>query len=512
MASSTHSSKIRTLEELADIIQAAKEEGKTVVHCHGVFDLLHPGHVRHFQAARKEGDILVVTLTPDHFVNKGPGRPVFSEQLRAEFLAALADIDYVAINRWPTAVETIRMLKPGVYVKGDEYERREDDLTGKITDEEQAVLDSGGRIHFTHDVTFSSTKLLNEHFAVFSPETKMYLQSLKEKHTLAEVIAALQNLKSLKVLVVGDTIIDEYVRCKVLGRASKSAALNTRFVQTESYAGGAVAVANHIAGLCENVDFVTVLGAEEPQQDFLTAHLGAAVTPTFFLRSDGPTTVKRRFVEPFLYQKMFEVTFIQDRPLPDDIMQELNAHLEKVLPQYDLVIVADFGHGMLRPETIRLLCEKSRFLALNVQINSANTGFNPLTKYPRADYLCVDQEEMRFAYHDRFGPMNTLMKHAAGTLQCRMITVTQGDQGSLTWKMDDASPVQTPVFASRVIDTIGAGDAFLSFAAPCAAAGYSPEIVGLVGNAAGALAAQILGNKEPVNPVALLKFITTLLK
>jgi len=111
-------SKISTLDELAVQVRAEKEGGAKIVHCHGVFDLLHIGHIRHFDEAKKMGDILVVTLTPAHLVNKGPGRPVFTESLRAEAIAALNCVDHVAINKWSTAVETINLLAPDFYVKG----------------------------------------------------------------------------------------------------------------------------------------------------------------------------------------------------------------------------------------------------------------------------------------------------------------------------------------------------------------------------------------------------------
>src|ERR1051326_3874880 len=103
--------KITSLENLAQILDELRLEGKTVVQCHGVFDLLHIGHIRHFERAKKYGHILVVTLTADNHVNKGPDRPVFTETLRAEAVAALSCVDYVAINYWPTAVRTIQLLK-----------------------------------------------------------------------------------------------------------------------------------------------------------------------------------------------------------------------------------------------------------------------------------------------------------------------------------------------------------------------------------------------------------------
>ncbi len=155
--------KIVDINKLADIIKKEKAEGKKVVHCHGCFDLMHPGHIKYFQAAKKMGDVLTVTVTPDIYVDKGPGRPVFNQELRAESIAALECVDYVAINAWPTAVETIKLLKPNVYVKGQEFEKLED-KTGKLQKELEAIKEVGAQIGFTHEIVFSSTKILNDHF------------------------------------------------------------------------------------------------------------------------------------------------------------------------------------------------------------------------------------------------------------------------------------------------------------------------------------------------------------
>jgi rfaE bifunctional protein nucleotidyltransferase chain/domain len=155
--------KFLSLTEIARRIAQLKKQGKTIVHCHGCFDLMHPGHIKYLQAAKQMGDILVVTLSPDRYVDKGPGRPVFSENLRAECLAALESVDYVAINAWPTAEETLRLLRPHYYVKGQEFANLED-KTGKIQQEFQVVQEVGGKMRFTHEIVFSSTELLNKYF------------------------------------------------------------------------------------------------------------------------------------------------------------------------------------------------------------------------------------------------------------------------------------------------------------------------------------------------------------
>lgn len=156
--------KIFDLKVLAEKIEKLKSDGAKIVHCHGCFDLMHPGHIKYFQAARKMGDILVVTLTQDKDVDKGPDRPVFNQNLRAESIAALECVDYVAINKWSTAEETLKLLKPNIYVKGQEFEKFED-KTGKIQKELVVINEIGAEIRFTHEIVFSSTELLNQFFS-----------------------------------------------------------------------------------------------------------------------------------------------------------------------------------------------------------------------------------------------------------------------------------------------------------------------------------------------------------
>lgn len=155
--------KILELEMLAEKIRLLKTEGKKVVLCHGCFDLMHPGHIKHFQSAKKMGDVLVVTVTPDEYVDKGAGRPAFPQQLRAESIAALECVDFVSVNQWPTAEKTLRLLAPDYYVKGQEFETLQDPA-GKLQREVQAAREAGAEMRFTQEIVFSSTKLLNTYF------------------------------------------------------------------------------------------------------------------------------------------------------------------------------------------------------------------------------------------------------------------------------------------------------------------------------------------------------------
>ena len=164
--------KIFLLKDLSKIIQKEKNKAKVIVHCHGVFDLLHIGHIKHLEKAKKLGDKLVVTLTADKHVNKGPERPIFNQALRADAIAALNAVDYVAINETPTAINPIKILKPNIYCKGTDYKNFKDDITGEIRNEIKEIKKIKGQIIFTEEITFSSSRLINSSTNFFSQKQK----------------------------------------------------------------------------------------------------------------------------------------------------------------------------------------------------------------------------------------------------------------------------------------------------------------------------------------------------
>lgn len=503
--------KILPMDTLAGTLAALRERDQRVVLCHGVFDLLHPGHIRHFEAARLHGDVLVVTVTPDEFVAKGPGRPVFNQRLRTESIAALECVDFVALNAWPTAVETIRLLRPHVYCKGSDYKDTDRDLTGAIRREEDAAREVGGRIEFTSEITFSSTELLNQFYSPYPQGAHRYLEDFKRRYSADDVIGRLTGLENLKVLVIGEAIIDEYHYCAPVGKSPKEPIVATKYLREEHFAGGALACANHVAGFCRSVDVATCIGAIDSREEFILKHLRPNIRPVFFTRPDAPTIVKRRYIwEPFLV-KMFEIAFMDDSDVPAVVEDGLVRFLQAELPRYDLVIAVDYGHGFMTGRAVTALAENSRFLAVNTQANSANLGFNLITKYPRADYVCIDEPEIRLAMHERWSEAHQLAQKVQGLLGARAISVTRGHLGALSGG-EDGTYSETPVFSREVVDRVGAGDAYLAVTAPCVATGAPMDLVGFIGNAVGALAVRIVGNRSPVEPMTLYKFITALLK
>ncbi|MBE3092258.1 MAG: adenylyltransferase/cytidyltransferase family protein [Actinobacteria bacterium] len=503
--------KIKNLSDLAKIISKLKITKKKIVHCHGVFDLVHLGHIRHFNLAKKEGDILVVTLTKDKYVKRGPGRPIFNENLRAEMLASISIIDYVAIIDFPTAVEAIKILKPDFYVKGSDYKDKSKDFTGMINDEEEAVSSIGGKLIYTDDITFSSSSLINNFLDVYPPEIISYLKSIREKYTIDDISDKINSLKKLKVIVIGDPIIDQYHYCTPMGKSSKEHLVANLYDSEETFAGGSLATANHIANICEKVDLLTVLGSKNSYKDFISEKLNSNVIPTYFVWPDAETVVKKRFVSKVVNTKLFEICYLKREDIPESVEEKIMDRLDKTIKNYDLVVVNDFGHGLLTKNIIKLICEKSNYLALNVQTNSANIGFNMVTKYPRANFVCIDDLELRLATHDRISALQILVKNIFKLLNCEHIIATRGSSGSIGYSTKEGLH-ESPTFAYKIVDAIGAGDAFFSYVSPCIAGGFDLDLTSFIGNAAGSLATQIICNREPVRYADLMKFITRLLK
>ncbi|MBI2870532.1 MAG: adenylyltransferase/cytidyltransferase family protein [Candidatus Omnitrophica bacterium] len=502
--------KIKNLTELGEILGKARQEGKRTVLCHGVFDLMHPGHILHIAAARKQGDVLAVTITPDRFVRKGPGRPVFSEKLRIQTVASLQDVDYTALNEWPTAVETIARLKPHVYAKGNDYTNPADDLTGRIVDEENAVRSIGGEIFFTNEESFSSSRLINQFFSTYPPQTEKYLKSFRSRYSADQVIDCVRGLQDLKVLLVGEAILDQYRYCTPMGKSPKETIVSTRFENEEIFAGGSLAIANHLAGFCKEVTLITMLGENTDQRRFIDSKLRPNVQLKAVVMKDRPTITKRRYLEPNFLTKMFEVQYLDDRPVPDAVEKDIRSRLEKCLEGHDFLVTADFGHGLMTKALREFVSSHGKFLALNTQSNSANLGFNTVTNYQRANFVCIDEPELKLAAARQYGDLHRLTDEVRRRIQVDAFLVSRGPLGSLIFS-DHEPVVHTPALATRVVDRTGAGDALFSIASPCVYKKYPVEVVGFLGNCVGALAVEIVCNRDPVDPTLLLKFIKSVL-
>ena len=264
-----------------------------------------------------------------------------------------------------------------------------------------------------------------------------------------------------RVLFVGERIIDVYHFGRLIGRPPKEPIICIELHGKQVFEGGVVAASKHAKTFVESINV------------FSTKEL-----------------VKERFVDENRYRKLFEVYSGK---------KDLNAEWSPV-SSFDAVIVTDYGHGMMTPEIVQKLTIEAKFLAVNVQTNSGNFGFNLATKYTHVDYLCVDEIEARLATQNASGPIEESLEKLS-SLSPRVV-ITLGRNGAIGF---EKGIFKSEALSHRVVDTMGAGDAFFAVTACMAAELSMPELL-KVGNAAGALKTQSMGQR-PINRDELLAYL-----
>lgn len=488
--------KILSLEALLSLREQARAAGKTVVHCHGCFDIVHPGHIHHLQFARSLGDVLIVSVSSDSHVNKGHDRPLIPDNLRAQSLAALECVDWVYVNPDPTARGLLDALEPDVYVKGREYEQNRDP---RFLAERDTVIRHGGRVVFSSgDVIFSSTALIgtlpaNERFH----DEKV--ARLRDRHGLSNI--HLQNIlnrgRGKRVLVIGDYILDRYHFCDVAGVAGEGPMLSLRPIQQRDYDGGAAVVALHLAGLGARPTLISALADDELSGGILM-RLEASGVDAQCHRTRREIVCKHRYLAD--QSKLFKVD--AGSPTPGDAQLEglLAAKILAAAEVADAVIFTDFGYGMITPGLLnRVLPELRRqvpILSADVSGNRSN-----LLHFRGVDLLCPTEREMREATHDFSSGLGAVAWQLLSATGARQAIITLGKQGLVTFDgSEQPLPTQlpseyVPALSGHPIDPLGCGDALLATATLALAAGGSSEAAAFLGAVAASIEVQELGNQ-----------------
>ena len=505
--------KILELENLAKIVAKHKAKKKKIVLCHGVFDLLHLGHIKHFEEAKKNGDLLVVTVTPDKYVYKGPNKPVFSLNQRIETLAALNIIDYVAANRWESAIETIKIIKPNIYCKGPDYKDNSFDYTKKILEEKQAIKSIKGKIVYTSDeVVFSSSNIINKFGDIYTDTQKSMIKKISKKFSFKQINKMIDGMKNLKVLVIGETIIDQYYFCEALGKSGKEPVLALRDINMEQYPGGAAAVARHLSDFCKSVTLLSMLGEDGKYKNYIKNSLAKNISCDFIYKKDSPTIVKKRYIEKNNQKKVIGVYDLNDELLQKKNEEEFNKKLLKLIPKHDLVMLTDYGHGLISDKTAKKICNKSSFLSLNAQVNAANTGYHTMNRYKNVECAVINETELQHEMRDKNSSTKLLMAKLAKRLNIKNLIVTQGSLGSKLFFKKSKKYFSSVAFASKIVDKVGAGDAMLAILSLCLKKNFDKNISLLIASLAAAQSVESIGNSIPVSKNQILKSIQYLLK
>ena len=504
--------KVIDYSNIEKVLKSLKKRGKKIVHCHGVFDLLHIGHIKHFKSAKKFGDVLIVSVTPDKFVSKGFKRPHFNSQQRIEGLASIEVIDFVILNNASNASDIIKKIKPDFYCKGRDYKNFKDDITGQIKKELIAVKKNGGKLVYTNDPIYSSSSIINESADIFNLSQRNFIDKIKTILNLSNFNQQISKLENIKVLVLGETIIDKYVFCEALGKSGKEPHLVLRNLNEEVYPGGVIAIARNLSDFCKKITIMSALGQSREYEKYIKKILPRNIKAKFLCKTKSPTIIKKRYIEHVSMNKVLGVYTMNDALLNKKDQLIFEKMLSKEIKKYDLVVVSDYGHGLITKKLAKFLCKNSKFLALNAQVNASNIGYHSIQKYSNVDCVIINETELRQELRDKDDRIDKLVKKLVKKINIKDLVVTRGSNGAILYNSIKKKYIHCPAFASRVIDKVGAGDAMLSIASILLKLKFQGMIVLFLGSLASALSVEEMSNKFPVNKIKLLKYFKHILK
>ncbi len=483
--------KIKTVEELSRIV-GPRPRDRTIVMCHGVFDLVHPGHIRHLLYAKSKADLLVVSITSDAHVTKTPHRPFVPQSLRALNLAALEMVDYVIIDDQSTPLRNLTQLQPDFYAKG--YEYANGGLNPRTQEEIEVLQSYGGEILFTPgDIVYSSSAIIEAGPPDLAVE-KLLLLMEPEGITFAGLRDALARFHGVAVHVVGDTIVDSLTHTTMVGGMTKTPTPSVRLDNRIDYVGGAAIVAAHLSAAGAKVVLSTVLGDDVPR-DFVLGELERlGVECRAVIDRTRPTTHKNTFTCGDY--RLLRVDTVDNRSISNVAAESIAAQIASTPAR--AVVFSDFRHGVFNRRTVPTLTAAIPKGVFRVADSQVASRWGNILDFKGFDLITPNEREARFSLADQDIGVRPLAAQIHKAAECKVLILKLGDRGVLTCRSGDYVDYRSffviDSFAEKVVDSVGAGDALLAYATLAMATDGSDVVASILGTFAAARECEVEGN------------------
>ena len=485
-----------------------RSKGYKIAMCHGVFDLVHPGHIRHLAYAKTQADLLIVSITSDVHVHKDSLRPYVPQQLRAENLAALQIVDYVIIDTEPTPIKNIEKIKPDFFVKGYEY------IDGKVDDKTKIEIQTlkkygGSFISTPGDFIMSSSKIINES----RPDLSLIkIKSLLEGEGISinQIRQNIEKFKDTPVFVLGDSIIDTYVETDLIGNNAKTPTFSTRYIREDKYVGGAAIIAKHLASAGADVSFCSILGKDKLGTYIKKDLKKNGIKDETISVSQRPTTDKKYFIAD--NYRLLKVDTVDNSPISNSLVNEITSKIKKI--KKGIIIFADFRHGIFNKSSIPLFVKAINKGVFRVADSQVASRWGNILDFKNFDLITPNEKEARFSLADQDTTIRPLASKLYNQAKCKYMILKLGDRGSITFrrnmkKNDFRSFFVIDAIEKNAIDPVGCGDALLSYAALGLYHSNNIVTASLLGSISASLESIINGN-EPISLNEILKKLTSI--
>lgn len=455
----------------------------------GRFNVLHPGHVRLLKFARESGDRLIVAVEPDL---SSTDSVLVPERLRLEGVRSCSYVDEAFLLEG-SAVDAILKHRPAIVVKGKEHQYRQNE-------ERSAVESYGGKLIFSSgEVSFTSRDLVRQEFSAASSRKLTPPLAFMARHgistlRLEELLLRFQNVR---VLVIGDLIVDEYISCDPLGMSQEDPTLVVRPVDSKRFIGGAGIVAAHASGLSGQSTLVSVVGADA-EADFARSSLNQlGVRAELFDDPTRPTTLKTRY--RCQGKTLLRVSRLNQTSMVPEIGEQIASSVKRQIGEVDLVIFSDFNYGVLAQEVVEELSGLLQSTDATMCADSQSSSqFGDVARFKGMDLLTPTEREARLSVRNTSDGLNVLGESLRSMASARHVILKLGQQGALICPSGEpnqiSSPDQIEALNTDPKDVAGAGDSLLTVSGMALAVGATIWEAACLGSIAAAIQVGRLGN------------------
>lgn len=468
--------------------------------CYGHFNVIHPGHLRYFQTARNYGDRLVVALEGDSQLSESDRRQLFSEEERAQSVAALDLIDSVVILDCGDLETLIRLIKPSSLVLGREFEReRSDEVSGAIkrtSDQGGSVVYDVGETHYATAQLFQGSQLEIE------AKRWQQFQSALDSHeiNLKALIGRLSKESSPNILVIGDTIVDRYVACDPVGLSNEAPVVVVKEIDSRDFIGGAAIVAGHVAALGGRCTYLSVVGDDEHAVFVENKLSNLGINVNLLQDKSRPTTFKIRYIVE--NQKLFRVSQLKEHSLSSSLENQVVDVIQQYGASLDAIVLSDFVYGVITPRIIDTVSQLSKqhdiLLAGDVQCSSQ---IGDVSKFKNFALLCPTEREARLALNNQDDGIEYVSNLLMENTRANNLVIKLGGEGLIAYGKTNQSEFinrqHFPAITANPVDVAGAGDSLLAGMVVALASRFSVMEAAALGSCIASIAVQTVGN----NPV-----------